>query len=140
MEKIIIDSGTIIALFDKNDKFHKKVLDFLKDFKGKLYSTWPVITEVSHILDFNLQVQIDFLKWVSIGGIEIVSLDNEDLINIINYMEKYLDVPMDLADSSLIVLSNKLNIDKILTIDRDFYIYRNSKKIHLVNVLEQCKG
>ncbi len=140
MEKIIIDSGAIIALFDKNDKFHKKVLDFLKDFKGKLYSTWPVITEVSHILDFNLQVQIDFLKWVSIGGIEIVSLDNEDLINIINYMEKYLDVPMDLADSSLIVLSNKLNIDKILTIDRDFYIYRNSKKIHLVNVLDQCKG
>ncbi len=136
MEKVIIDSGPLIALFDKSDRYHTKVLHYLKSFQGKLYSTWPVLTEVSYILDFNLQVQIDFLRWVSIGGVEIVHLDTSDLITIIGYMEKYMNVPMDLADSSLVVLSNKLDIDKILTIDRDFYIYRNHKKIHLTNVLE----
>ena len=75
MKKVIIDSSAIIALFNKNDKYHKKVLDYVKDFKGRFYSTWPVLTEVSHILDFHLQVQIDFLKWVSLGGINIIDLD-----------------------------------------------------------------
>ncbi len=136
MEKVIVDSGPLIALFDRSDKYHAAVIRYLKNFQGKLFSTWPVLTEVSHILSFNLQVQIDFLHWVNIGGVEIVNLDNSDLMTIVTYMEKYMDVPMDLADSSLIVLSNKLNIDKILTIDRDFYIYKNNKKIHLTNVLD----
>ena len=61
MQKTIIDSGPLIALFDKSDKYHQKVLTFLQYYKGELITSWAVITEVSHILDFNLQVQLNYI-------------------------------------------------------------------------------
>ena len=136
MQKTIIDSGPLIALFDRSDKFHNKVLDFLKTYKGKLVTSWAVITEVSHMLDFNLQVQIDFLKWCEVGGIEIYDISQTEISNIRIMMEKYIDVPMDLADATLMYIANKENIKNIVSIDSDFDIYRTLKKQSLNNLLK----
>jgi predicted nucleic acid-binding protein len=137
MQKTIIDSGPIIALFDRSDKFHNKVLDFLKTYKGKLVTSWAVITEVSHMLDFNLQVQIDFLKWCEAGGIEVYDISQTEISNIRIMMEKYIDVPMDLADATLMYIANKENIKNIVSIDNsDFDIYRTLKKQSLNNLLK----
>ena len=46
MQNTLIDAGPIIALFNKNDKYYKKITEFLKKYRGELISTWPVITEV----------------------------------------------------------------------------------------------
>ncbi len=82
VNKTIIDSGPIIALFDKSDKYHHQVLNFLQFFKGELITSWAVITEVSHMLDFNLQVQIDFLKWIELGGIEVFDISQNEIVDI----------------------------------------------------------
>ena len=39
-------------------------------------------------------------------------------------MTKYLDVPMDLADATLVAAAEKLKLKRILTLDSDFRIYR----------------
>lgn len=39
-------------------------------------------------------------------------------------MEKYRDQPMDLADATLIALAESLSSKVILTLDRDFHVYR----------------
>ena len=39
-------------------------------------------------------------------------------------MEQYKDTPMDLADASLVVLAEVLNVRRIFTLDSDFYVYR----------------
>lgn len=41
-----------------------------------------------------------------------------------NLMEKYKDVPMDLADASLVAVAESRNIRSIFTLDSDFFIYR----------------
>ncbi len=135
MKNTLIDSGVIIALFDKSDKFHQKSLEFLKAFKGEFITSWAVITEVSHILDFNLQVQIDFLKWVEIGGVKVYDIPQNEITNIRMMMEKYLDIPMDLADATLMYIASKEGIKNIVSIDSDFDIYRTLKKQSLVNLL-----
>ncbi len=136
MLKTIIDSGPLIALFDRSDKYHSKVLDFIKSYKGKLVTSWAVITEVSHMLDFNLQVQIDFLKWCELGGIEVYDISQTEISSIRIMMEKYIDVPMDLADATLMYIANKENIKNIVSIDSDFDIYRTLKKQSLNNLLK----
>ena len=107
MQKTIIDSGPLIALFDRSDKYHLKVVEFLKSYKGKLITSWAVITEVSHMLDFNLNVQIDFLKWCEVGGVEVYDISQDEISNIRVMMEKYIDIPMDLADATLMYIANK---------------------------------
>ena len=137
MQKTLIDSGPLIALFDKSDKYHLKVLNFLKSYQGELITSLAVITEVSHMLDFNLLVQIDFLKWIELGGITIYDISQNDIKNIRVMMEKYLDIPMDLADATLMYIASKENIKDIVSIDSDFDIYRTLKKQTLNNLLRQ---
>ena len=134
MQNTLIDAGPIIALFNKNDKYHKKIKNFLKKYDGKLTSTWPVVTEVSHMLDFNVQTQIDFLTWIQLGGVNIEAIENEDIGRIIELSMKYSDLPMDLADASLVVLSEKLKIKEIITIDSDYYVYRTINKEMIENI------
>ena len=136
MKRTLIDAGPLIALFDKDDKYHEKTKKFLKEYKGRLYTSWPVITEVLHMLDFNIEVQIDFLKWIRKDALKIVSLTKESIIRIINLSEKYSDVPMDFADATLIVISETKNIKDIISIDTDFYIYRNVRNEYLQNVFK----
>jgi len=136
MKSMLIDAGPIIALFNKNDKYHKVIKKFLRDYQGKLITSWPVITEASHMLDFNVQVQIDLFKWIRLGGLLIEEVNINDIDRIIELSEKYSDIPMDLADASLVVLSEKLKIKEIITIDSDYYIYRTIEKEMLNNILE----
>ncbi len=39
-------------------------------------------------------------------------------------MNQYQDVPMDLADASLVVTAETLGRRRIFTLDSDFYVYR----------------
>ena len=138
MRNTLIDAGPIIALFNKDDKYHKKIKNFLKKYDGKLTSTWPVVTEVSHMLDFNVQTQIDFLTWIQLGGVNIEAIENENIGRIIELSMKYSDLPLDLADASLVVLSEKLKIKEIITIDSDYYVYRTINKEMIENIFN-CK-
>lgn len=87
------------------------------------------------MLDFNLKVQIDFLKWIELGGITIHNISQNEISQTRVMMEKYIDIPMDLADASLMYLANSEKINKIVSIDSDFDIYRTLKKQSLDNLL-----
>lgn len=124
MKKILIDSGPLIALFDSSDRYHHETMDFIKNNKYPLITTLASITETLHLLDFNRNAQIDFLEWIRRGAVEIYNIENSDFKRLKELTEKYRDLPMDFADSCLVYLAEKLNLDTIATIDRDFIIYR----------------
>ena len=124
MKKILIDSGPLIALFDASDKYHHEAVNFVKTNKLPLITTLASITETLHLLDFNRNAQIDFLEWVHRGAVEIYNIENSDFNRLKALTEKYRDLPMDFADSCLVYLAEKLNLNTIATIDRDFTIYR----------------
>jgi predicted nucleic acid-binding protein len=134
MQSTLVDAGPLIALFDKSDSYHTRAVSFLKQSQGFLITTWPVITEVSHMLDFSTKTQINFLKWINRGGLQIFDLEFYHLIRMIELSEKFTDVPMDLADATLIVASEAKGITKIASIDSDFYVYRDIRNKYLTNV------
>lgn len=134
MENSLIDAGPLIALFNKRDRYHLHILNFLKGYNSIFWTTWPVLTEASHMFDFSLKAQLNLLEWVNRGGVQIVPLAEKHLNSIIAYSEKFADVPMDLADASLMVASEIIQTTKIVSIDSDFYIYRNFRNQYLTNV------
>ncbi|WP_292658116.1 PIN domain-containing protein [Nitratifractor sp.] len=137
MRRVLIDSGPLIALFDRSDRHHERVLNFLRSFEGELVSSWPVLTEVSHMLDFNVQVQLDFLEWIHRGAITLPEITRDELGDMIDMMRTYTNVPMDLADATLIYLAHREKIEEIISIDSDFSIYRTLKKRFVRNILPQ---
>lgn len=130
MKKILIDSGPLIALFDASDSYHVAAIHFLKTNTYPLLTTIASVTETLYLLDFNRNAQIDFLEWIYRGGIEIYPIDNSAIKRIKQLMEKYRDLPMDFADACLVYLAEKLQLHTIVTIDRDFNIYRIKDKMN----------
>ncbi len=124
MKKILIDSGPLIALFDRNDKYHLASVDFIRNNNTELITTIASITETLHLLDFSRDAQIDFLGWVYAGALSIEQITSDDFARIKELTTKYSDFPMDFADACLVFLGEKLNISSIATIDRDFDVYR----------------
>lgn len=138
MQKSILDTGPIVALFDRNDHYYRDIYDFMQDYYGKLYTTLPVVTEVLFLLDFNIETQLDFIRWIEAGAVEFVDIKTNDLSYIRKMMEKYQNVPMDFADASLMLISEKLNFQEIISIDKDFFIYRKSDgESYLSNLLSE---
>lgn len=133
---VLIDSGPIIALFDARDNFHKPVLKFMRSYHGTLVTTWAVLTEVLYLLSFSVQVQEDVLEWIYRGGLELKDISINDIKYIKERMIKYSNVPMDLADASLICISEKERIKQIISIDSDFSIYRTLNGKYLTNLLK----
>ena len=133
MQSILVDAGPLIALADHADKYHRPVKTYLNKFNGRMLTTWPVLAEVCHFLPE--QVQIDFLRWANGGGISVVEMHETALSSLADWKEKYRDLPMDLADASLIWLAQQTGVLDILSIDRkDFSVYRmpGGKSLHLV--------
>ncbi len=135
MQKVVVDAGPLIALFNSRDRYHQVVLDFVRDFNSHFISNHAVVTEVTHLLDFSVNTQLNFLKWIQKGGIHIQAILDEDLDRIITLTAKYRDRPMDFADASLVALSERMGIRDIATLDQDFYVYRLRNRKTLHNVL-----
>ena len=134
MKSILIDAGPLIALFDKSDQYHTQSVSFIRNLKGTLFTTWPVITEASHLLSFSVKTQIALLEWINRGGLNVVEIEHLHVNRLIELSEKFKDVPMDLADATLIVAAELKGIKEIATIDSDFYIYRDIRKRYLKNI------
>ena len=124
MRKILIDSGPLIALFDRNDKYHPASLEFIKNNRSELITTLASVTEVLHLLDFNRNAQVDFLSWMDSGAVTVEPITTDDFRRIRELITKYSDLPMDFADACLVFLGEKMNVNEIATIDRDFDVYR----------------
>ena len=124
MKRTLVDSGPLIALFDRNDKYHLASVKFIKDNNSELVTTLASVTETLHLLDFNRSAQIDFLGWVNAGAVTLETITSDDLQRIKELTIKYSDLPMDFADACLVFLGEKFNINEVATIDRDFDVYR----------------
>ena len=78
-----------------------------------------------------------FLRWVGSGGLTVVDVPAGATLGLADRMDKYADLPMDLADASLIWLAESLGVLDILTLDRrDFGVYRTERGKTLRNVLD----
>ena len=124
---ILIDAGPLIALFDRDDADHGWAREFLAGYRGRLLTSWAVVTEVVYMLDFNLQAQLDFLEWLRRNALVIPPFTKAHLARVIELTRKYADVPMDFADATLMVLAESEKVMEILTLDPDFDIYRTQK-------------
>jgi len=134
LESILIDAGPLIALFDASEKRHKPMKEFLKNNPYRYVSTLAVFTEVSHMLDFSVNAQRDFYEWVMYKGVIISDINQNDMPRVIELTGKYADLPMDFADATLVITAEKTGIKKIISLDKDFYIYRLPGKERIINI------
>ncbi len=116
--RALIDSGPLIALFDKDDNYHQWAIEFIHDNTAELVTTIATINEVLHALSFERKAQLDFLRWVDRGAITVAPITEDDISRLWELTLKYPNHPVDLADTSLVVLAERLDISTVVTVGR----------------------
>jgi predicted nucleic acid-binding protein len=126
MPSVVVDTGPLVAYFDRDDHDHAAVHAWFagQARKHRLFATEAVVTEVTHMLDFSVPVQTAFLVWASLS-LTIVAVPAAACVEIAEWMNGYANVPMDFADATVLWLYRHTPGSKILTLDeRGFGVFR----------------
>ncbi len=136
---VIADTGFWVALSSRRDPAHTRALAAVERHGDEGFVvTWPVITEACHLLAARAGTDAveAFLRGHARGGYEIAPADLHSPERVLPLMEHYRDLPMDLADASLVLLAAELGHGRILTTDsRDFHTYRWKSRAPFENLL-----
>ena len=125
---ILTDSSILFAYYSARDDYHTSVCNFFEECSSELLTTTACVTEVMYLLSRNYHTQNEFLNDLAQQLNRCIPLISEDFSRIRELNEQYADLPADFADLSLIVISERLNISAIATLDSDFNIYRRYRK------------
>jgi predicted nucleic acid-binding protein len=121
----LVDAGPLIAIIDPTDRDHSVCAETLRRLTSPLVTTWPSFTEALHVLGRSGWINQELLWRIVLRGEVILhELDEDETRRAYDLMKKYQDVPMDLADATLVSLAEALDTSCVFTLDSDFRIYK----------------
>ncbi len=135
---VIADTGFWVALANRRDQHHARATERLEGLGEPLITTWPVVTETCYLLLSRIGTtsQGSFIESLGAGASALFDLRPEHASRLAALMKTYADLPMDLADASLVLLAEELGHGRILSTDtRDFSAYRWKRHEPFENVL-----
>lgn len=129
-ETVLVDTGPLVAIFDPSDQDHERCTAELGRLsRYRLVTTLAILTEASHLLAYSAEAQQALLAFVGAVAVEVAELDAAHLSRAAELMKKYEDLPMDLADATLVLLAGVLRTNSIFTLDRqDFSVFRIGRR------------
>lgn len=135
---IIVDTGFWLALADEKDTYHQVAVQAFQKYDEALITTWPVMSETCYLLLVRkgVQAQVKFIENYTQNLFTVVDLEPHHGTKIAQLMQQYANLPMDLADASLVILAEHLGHGRIFSVDqRDFNTYRWKKTQPFENLL-----
>ena len=123
--ELLLDTGGLVSLLDRSQKHHRKCQRAFADWVGPVVSTEAVLTESTHLLAGVPGGRTTCVDFFLSGGAVLVPSSPASLRRVRALIEKYADLPMDLADATLVALAEELDCADVFTTDRtDFAVYR----------------
>jgi len=130
VKPVLLDTGMIVALLDPTDSFHTRCSDAMAYVGAPLVTCETVIAESCHLLRDVDGAPEAILHSVATREFLIPISLADAAISLRRIMSKYRDRKIDLADAFLIHLADEFDTGEILTVDRDFRIYRWGRNNH----------
>ena len=124
---ILTDTGPLVALVNRNDPNHGLCLHAAQNLpRGPLLVTWPCFTEAMYLLHRAGGYPAQAALWLlqEAGRLTLHDAGESELKRMAELMAKYHDLPMDLADASVVAAAERLGTRRVFTLDRDFRVYR----------------
>ncbi len=126
---ILVDAGPLVALLHRDDRDHERCAEAFRRVRGPLGTTWPPLTEAAYLLGFAPRAQDALLEMIERGALRLLPLDESDLPRVRGILHKYRDLPMDLADATLVHVAEREGTLRVFTLDRrHFSVYRAGRR------------
>ena len=136
MRPVLVDSGFIVALLDRQDKRHAVCRAAIQDLSRPFVTCEAVISESCYLLRNLPGAAESILDNVVSGVFQLPFQLASAASDVRRIFHKYRDREIDLADACLIHLANSFGTGEILTLDRDFAVYRWSRSNQFHNLID----
>ena len=124
---IVCDTGPLVAFLNRNDPYHAWAVALMKQVPSPMLTCEPVMTEVANFLRED-RVDVDALFQLLDRGALRLEVDMSAHWPRLRILMARYD-RMDLADASIVVMSELHARCQVLTIDRkDFGVYRRNDR------------
>jgi len=125
----LIDTGAMLALLDRNDRWHSVCAAAFRQLRLPLLTSEAVLTELFHLVGDSRADMEATWKFVRSGALVVAAIEHAELLHLHGLMLRYSDRPMDFADATLVYLAKRESLSTILTVDHaDFKTYRIEAK------------
>ncbi len=124
MSPVLLDTGVIVALLDRDERHHGACVAAVRDLAESLVTCEAVIAESCYLLRTIRGAPDRVLENVERGTFRIPVHLDASIKGVRTLMRRYASVPMSLADACLVEIAGILKTGRILTLDGDFNVYR----------------
>jgi predicted nucleic acid-binding protein len=122
---VLIDTGAILALLDRTDRWHRVCVDAFRQLPLPLVTSEAVLTELFHLVADSRHGTETAWKFLRSGAIKPAVIEDAELHEIHALMSRYGDRPMDFADATLVFLARREGLSTVFTVDHaGFNTYR----------------
>jgi len=127
VKPVLLDTGVFVALLDRSEKFHHACAEAVRELEAPLITCEAVIAESCYLLRNLPGAPEAVIENVAAGTLQIPFQLSPEAVAVKQVLRKYRDHKIDLADACLIRLAEEFETADILTLDKDFAVYRWSR-------------
>jgi uncharacterized protein len=121
---VLLDTGVIVALIDRRERYHAACAAFVERLERPLVTCEAVIAESCYLLRALPRGVEAVLENIERGMVQIPFQLSQSATPVRTLWIKYRDQPASFADACLIHLADLFDTGDILTLDQDFITYR----------------
>src|SRR6201984_1727947 len=131
MTVAIVDTGPLVAFFDRAEQNHRWVAERFEELDAPLLVCEPVLAEATYLLARYPQAQDALLEFIDNGALSVAFQIDEHIGALRKLLQKYRDMPMSLADACIVRMSEIHERHAVLTLGSDFLVYRKHGNVPL---------
>lgn len=124
---ILTDTGPLVALVNRNDPNHAQCIAAAKRLPAEpLVTTWPCFTEAMYLVHRagGYPAQVALWELWRAGRLRLHMPAEAEIAQMVELMRVYRDIPMDLADASIVAAADSLAQRRVFSLDRHFFAYQ----------------
>jgi predicted nucleic acid-binding protein len=122
--RALLDTGPLVAFLDRRDGYHRWATEQWDQIEPPLFTCEPVLSEACFLLRDVSGGGPAVLDLVVRGVLRVGLAIEREAAAIRRLMSRYASVPMSLADACLVRMAERQPGSRVLTLDRDFRVYR----------------
>ena len=122
----LVDTGFLLAVVSPNDRWHDACSAVLENEPEPLIP-YAILTELAYMVirDVGHAPFVRLMRSIVDGELRLIFSSSDDLERATDLLEQYADSKIDFVDCAVVAIAERLNISRILTVDRrDFSILR----------------
>ena len=131
MPAAIVDTGPLVAFFDRSERQHRWTAERIEELDAPLLVCEPVLAETMYLLVPFSKAQDTLFSLLENGAIRIAFHVEDHVAELRLLCETYRDRPMSLADACIVRMAEIHERHAVLTLDADFSVYRKHGRVPL---------